>query len=98
MGTTFLSLLLLNGSTPAISQDLRHPTHPVGMASDAIILDGILNETSWQDAMALADFKTTVPLGDIFVVYNYNTIQNLNEAWQLNTGQLIIKARNNFRF
>lgn len=39
-----------------------------------------------------------LPLGDIFVVYNYNTIQNLNEEWQLNTSQLIIKARYNFRF
>jgi hypothetical protein len=38
-----------------------------------------------------------LPLGDIFVVYNYNTVQDLNEGWQLNTSQLIIKARYTFR-
>jgi hypothetical protein len=38
-----------------------------------------------------------LPLGDIFVVYNHNSIQNLNEEWQLNSSQLIIKARYTFR-
>ncbi len=38
-----------------------------------------------------------LPLGDIFVVYNHNTVQDLNENWQLNSSQLIIKARYTFR-
>ena len=38
-----------------------------------------------------------LPLGDLFVVYNHNTIQDLNESWRLNTSQLIIKARYTFR-
>jgi len=38
-----------------------------------------------------------LPLGDIFVVYNYNTVQDLNENWQLNSSQFIIKARYTFR-
>jgi hypothetical protein len=38
-----------------------------------------------------------LPLGDIFIVYNYNTIQDLNSEWQLAGNQLIIKARYTFR-
>ncbi len=38
-----------------------------------------------------------LPLGDIFVVYNHNTIQDLNENWQLNSSQFIIKVRYTFR-
>jgi len=38
-----------------------------------------------------------LPLGDIFIVYNHNTVQDLNESWQLNSSQLIIKARYTFR-
>jgi hypothetical protein len=38
-----------------------------------------------------------LPLGDIFVVFNYNKVENLNEVWQLDTSQLIIKARYTFR-
>ena len=38
-----------------------------------------------------------LPLGDIFIVYNYNTVQDLNEGWQLNASQLIVKARYTFR-
>ena len=38
-----------------------------------------------------------LPLGDIFVVFNHNTAQNLNENWQLDNSQLIIKARYTFR-
>ena len=38
-----------------------------------------------------------LPLGDIFIVYNYNTTQDLNSEWQLSGNQLIIKARYTFR-
>jgi hypothetical protein len=38
-----------------------------------------------------------LPLGDIFIVYNYNTNQDLNSEWQLIGNQLIIKARYTFR-
>jgi hypothetical protein len=38
-----------------------------------------------------------LPLGDIFIVFNYNKIKDLNEAWNLDTSQLIIKARYTFR-
>jgi hypothetical protein len=38
-----------------------------------------------------------LPLGDIFIVYNYNTSQDLNREWQLIGNQLIIKARYTFR-
>lgn len=38
-----------------------------------------------------------LPLGDIFVVFNYNKVENLNEVWQLDTSQLIIKSRYTFR-
>lgn len=38
-----------------------------------------------------------LPLGDIFIVYNYNTSQDLNSEWQLLGNQLIIKARYTFR-
>jgi len=38
-----------------------------------------------------------LPLGDIFVVFNHNTAQDLNENWQLGSSQLIIKARYTFR-
>ncbi len=38
-----------------------------------------------------------LPLGDIFVVYNHNTVRDLNESWQLNSSQFIIKARYTFR-
>ena len=38
-----------------------------------------------------------LPLGDIFIVYNYNTSQDLNSEWQLIGNQLIIKARYTFR-
>ncbi len=39
-----------------------------------------------------------LPLGDLFVVYNHNTVQDLQDTWQLNSSQLIIKARYTFRF
>ena len=38
-----------------------------------------------------------LPLGDVFVVFNHNTIQDLNENWQLNSSQVIIKVRYTFR-
>lgn len=38
-----------------------------------------------------------LPLGDIFIVYNYNTVQDLNESWDLNANQFIVKARYTFR-
>ena len=38
-----------------------------------------------------------LPLGDIFVVFNHNTAQDLNDNWQLDNSQLIIKARYTFR-
>lgn len=38
-----------------------------------------------------------LPLGDFFVVYNHNTVQDLNQDWQLNSSQLIVKARYTFR-
>jgi Domain of unknown function (DUF5916) len=39
-----------------------------------------------------------LPLGDLFVVYNHNTVQNLNQEWQLHSSQLIVKVRYTFRF
>ena len=38
-----------------------------------------------------------LPLGDLYVVYNHNTIQDLNESWQLHSSQLIVKIRYTFR-
>ena len=38
-----------------------------------------------------------LPLGDIFIVFNHNTFQDLNNEWQLIGNQLIIKARYTFR-
>jgi hypothetical protein len=38
-----------------------------------------------------------LPLGDIFIVYNHNSLRNLNQEWQLNASQLIVKARYTFR-
>ncbi|MEN8249296.1 MAG: DUF5916 domain-containing protein, partial [Bacteroidota bacterium] len=38
-----------------------------------------------------------LPLGDIFVVFNHNTAQDLNDNWQLDNSQLIVKARYTFR-
>jgi len=38
-----------------------------------------------------------LPLGDFYVVYNHNTIENLNGDWQLHGSKLIIKIRYTFR-
>jgi hypothetical protein len=38
-----------------------------------------------------------LPLGDLFVVYNHNTIEDLNEQWQLLGRQFILKLRYTFR-
>ncbi|MEM7381137.1 MAG: DUF5916 domain-containing protein [Bacteroidota bacterium] len=37
------------------------------------------------------------PLGDVFLVYNHNTINNINQPWELQNKQLLIKVRYNFR-
>ncbi len=38
-----------------------------------------------------------LPLGDFYIVYNHNTVQDMNESWQLHTSQLIVKLRYTFR-
>ncbi len=38
-----------------------------------------------------------LPLGDLYIVYNHNTIQDMNENWQLHSSQLIVKVRYTFR-
>jgi len=38
-----------------------------------------------------------LPLGDFYIVYNHNTVQDMNENWQLHTSQLIVKLRYTFR-
>jgi uncharacterized protein DUF5916 len=38
-----------------------------------------------------------LPLGDFYIVYNHNTVQDLNEGWQLHSSQFIVKMRYTFR-
>ncbi|MEO0570060.1 MAG: DUF5916 domain-containing protein [Bacteroidota bacterium] len=37
------------------------------------------------------------PLGDIFLVFNNNTINNINQPWELQNRQILLKVRYNFR-
>jgi hypothetical protein len=38
------------------------------------------------------------PLGDLFVVYNYNALDSFDQGWQLDTSQLIVKVQYAFRY
>ncbi|MEM9928257.1 MAG: carbohydrate binding family 9 domain-containing protein [Bacteroidota bacterium] len=38
------------------------------------------------------------PLGDVFLVFNQNSINNLVSRWELNNRQIILKGRYNFRW
>lgn len=37
------------------------------------------------------------PLGDVFLVFNHNTINDINDRWQLQSQQILLKLRYNFR-
>lgn len=37
------------------------------------------------------------PLGDIFLVFNHNTLNQVNQDWQLQNQQVLLKVRYNFR-
>ncbi|MEX0288872.1 MAG: DUF5916 domain-containing protein [Flavobacteriaceae bacterium] len=37
------------------------------------------------------------PLGDVFLVYNHNTVNNINQPWELQNRQILLKVRYNFR-
>ncbi len=37
------------------------------------------------------------PLGDVFLVFNHNTFNDLNERWTLQNEQILLKVRYNFR-
>ena len=37
------------------------------------------------------------PLGDVFLVFNHNTLNDLNDRWTLQNEQILLKVRYNFR-
>jgi hypothetical protein len=37
------------------------------------------------------------PLGDVFLVFNHNTANDINDRWQLQSQQILLKLRYNFR-
>ena len=55
---SFLSFLLF---LPVMAQETERPSLAVGQITEAIQIDGVLNESDWKKAPVLSNFLTTVP-------------------------------------
>jgi hypothetical protein len=38
------------------------------------------------------------PLGDLFVVYNYNALDTIGQGWQLDSSQILVKLQYALRY